>query len=523
MVSIKTIDQMKFTMKKISTLFLCGALMISAGCSDFLKEEDPSNIAPETFFKVPEDAEAAVYGIYANLRFHSAGAGIFVSNFQMLDALSGTAESETGQNSDLNTLYSFQHTGDNLLLSQWWRELYNGIANANLSIEKIPTIPGIQEATAMKWVGHAKFLRAFHYFWLVRLWGDVPLIVTPIYTWTDPNVNASRATTESVYQLIVEDLLAAEAAGFPMMDATGLASQAAVKSLLANVYLTMAGQPLNKGAAYYQLAAAKAKEVIDYAEANPGSIGLFESYTDLHTPSTENRLEHIFMIQYAAGIANAGYQDKFLPNNTNITASGEVGTTVPTNDFLASYEAGDKRTEEKEFYFREYFLDGGTGEPITLNRYYIYKHFDLTANGMPGVPGTGNSGLNYPLIRYADVLLMYAEAQNESGGPDLIGYNGLKAIRDRANLVTPDIGTFTQATFREAVLRERWHELSYEGITWFDMIRLQKVYDTENDTFVDFAGADINGTTLQAKHLLLPLPAADYRNNPNLGPDNPGW
>jgi len=507
----------------MSKFLLCGLFVTGTSCSDFLTEEDPSNIQPETFFQVPEDAEAAVYGIYENLRFHADGAGIFVANFQMLDALSGTAETETGQNSDLNTLYSFQHTGDNLLLSQWWRQLYDGIANANLAIEQIPGIPNILPANTTKWVGHAKFLRAVHYFWLVRLWGDVPLITKPIYVWNDPNVSPSRTSAESVYELIEEDLLEAEAAAFPMTDASGLASQIAVKSLLARVYLTMAGYPLNKGAEYYQKAAAKAKEVIDYAAANPTRVALFPTYDDLHNPSKENTLEHLFMIQYAAGIANAGYQDKFLPNNTNITASGEVGTTVPTATFLASYEAGDRRAEEKGFYFRNYFLGGGTGSAISLNRFYIYKHFDTPANGAPGAPGTGNSGLNYPLIRYAEVLLIYAEAQNESAGPNLDAYNALKSIRDRANLATPDIGTFTQATFRDAVLRERWHELSYEGITWFDMIRLRKVYDAANNTFVDFDGAALNGTTLQAKHLLLPLPAADFRNNPNLKPNNPGW
>jgi starch-binding outer membrane protein, SusD/RagB family len=343
--------------------------------------------------------------------------------------------------------------------------------------------------------------------------------------WKDPNVTAPRTSSEEVYALIEADLLEAEAAGFPMTDATGLASQAAVKSLLAKVYLTMAGQPLNKGASYYQKAATKAKEVIDYATANPGKIALFTSYDDLHdaSPAKENSLEHIFMVQYAAGIANTGFQDKFLPNNTNITASGEVGTTVPTASFLASYEPGDKRTLEKGFYFKEYFLGAGTGAPTTLNRSYVYKHFDVVANGKPGTPGTGNSGLNYPLIRYAEVLLIYAEAQNETGGLDATAHNALKAIRDRAGLVTPFIGAFTQATFRDAVLIERWHELSFEGITWFDMIRLRKVYDPATNTMVDFVGASLNGATLQAKHLLLPLPAADFRNNPNLQPNNPGW
>ncbi|HEY9046743.1 MAG TPA: RagB/SusD family nutrient uptake outer membrane protein [Ohtaekwangia sp.] len=517
---------MNITIKNIGKVLLGGVLLISASCSDFLKEEDPSNIAPETFFKTPQDAEAAVYGIYENLRFHGDGTGIFSANFQMLDALSGTAETETGQNSDLNNLYGFQYTGDNLHLTQWWRQLYDGIANANLAIEKIPTIPNITDADVTKWVGHAKFMRAFHYFWLVRLWGDVPLLTSPIYTWTDPNVNASRATTEAVYATIEADLLAAEAANFPMMDASGLASQAAVKALLARVYITMAGYPLNKGTAYYQKAAAKAKEIIDYANANPDKIALFTSYDYLHDQTKENTLEHIFEIQYAAGIANANYQSYFLPNNTNITASGEVGTTVPTASFLASYEAGDKRAAEKGFYFKQYYLDGGVGAPTTLNRFYIFKHFDVVANGAPppGLPGTGNSGLNYPLIRYADVLLMYAEAQNEVGGPTAEAYAALTAIRDRAELTTPAIGTYNQATFREAVWRERWHELSYEGITWFDMLRLRKVYDDESDTFVDFVGATLStNVTLQDKHLLLPLPAADYRNNPNLKPNNPGW
>ena len=87
---------MKFTIKDLSKVLLCSTLIVGTSCSDFLTEKDPSNIAPETFFLVPEDAEVAVYGIYENLRFHGDGAGIFVSNFQMLDALSGTSLTETG-------------------------------------------------------------------------------------------------------------------------------------------------------------------------------------------------------------------------------------------------------------------------------------------------------------------------------------------------------------------------------------------------------------------------------------------
>jgi hypothetical protein len=513
---------MKLSIKNISKLLLSGAFVISAGCSDFLKEEDPSNIAPETFFKVPQDAEAAVHGIYENLRFHGDGNGIFSANFQMLDALSGTAETETGQNSDLNTLYGFNYTGDNGHLNQWWRQLYEGIANANLAIENMPNISGIKEADLNKWMGHAKFLRAYHYFHLVRLWGDVPLITKPIYTWTDPAVSPSRESAENVYALIESDLLAAEAAGFPMDDGSGLASQAAVKSLLAKVYLTMAGFPLNKGTAYYEKAAAKAKEVVDYATANPKKIRLFQTYDSLHNPFVENTGEHIFMIQYASGIANANYQGFFLPNNTNITTAGEVGTTVPVKAFLDTYETGDKRTNEKGFYFKEYFLDGGVGKAITFNKQYVWKHFDTPANGNPQSPGTGTSGLNYPLIRYAEVLLIYAEAQNEANqGPNPQSIAALTDIRNRAGLTTPAAFSYTQ--FQEAVWKERWHELSYEGITYYDMLRTRKVFNTTSKTFVNFVGATLNGANLQEKNLLLPLPAADFRNNPNLKENNPGW
>jgi len=510
---------MKFNIKPIQKTFLLAALLVTGACSDFLEETDPSNIAPNTFFTQPEHAEIAVNGIYENLRFHGDGTGIFAANFQMLDALSGTAETETGQNSDLNNLYSFQHTGENLFITQWWRELYEGIGNANLAIKRIPEIPAMDEEDIKLWVGHARFLRAFHYFWLVRLWGDVPLLTEPISGFSSPDVTPARATKEDVYALIVEDLQYAETAGLPMSSADGRASRAAVKSLLARVYLTMAGYPLQRTELYAQ-AAAKAREVIDSATLYD-NIYLFPTYDDLHSLSTENRGEHIFEIAYAAGIANANYQSYFLPNNTNITASGEVGTTVPTESFIASFEPNDKRVEEKQFFFSSYF-NGGNGAVFPLSRPYIYKFFDVQANGRQGLLGTGQSDLNYPLIRYADVLLMFAEAQNEVSGPTAEVEDALNAIRDRAEL--PEITGVSKEVMREAIWRERWHELCYEGITWFDMQRLHKVYDEANDTFVDFVGATLStGVKLQEKHLLLPLPANDYRNNPNLRPNNPGW
>ena len=168
---------------------------------------------------------------------------------------------------------------------------------------------------------------------------------------------------------------------------------------------------------------------------------------------------------------------------------GGTGTTVPTRSFYNSFEAGDRRTEDRVGYFYTSYYTNGSGALFDLGAPYIFKYFNTTAFGTLGSPGTGRNDLNVMQIRYAEVLLMYAEAQNELGGAqDPQAYEALKKIRDRANLATPAQGTFTQQTFRDAVLRERWHELCYEGITWFDMVRLRKVYNESTNGFDEFVG-----------------------------------
>ena len=288
----------------------------------------------------------------------------------------------------------------------------------------------------------------------------------------------------------------------------------------------MAGFPLSKGAAYYKLAADKSFEVITYANANPTAINLFTTYEDVHKESNKNRVEHIFMIQYNTLVAG-NPMDNMYPNFKPVTSNGVGGTgsTVPTPAFYKSYEAGDLRAKDQVGYFYTTYFTNGTGAPFDLGAAYIFKHFNRTANGSPGITPTKNNNLNVPQIRYAEVLLMYAEAQNEVGAPTQAAYDAFKRIRDRAALVTPALGTYTQASFREAVWRERWHELCYEQLTWFDMVRLRKVYNETTNGFDDFVG-HINKSSnqaLQAKHLLFPIGKQELLNNPNLKTQNPGY
>ncbi|MCW3467895.1 RagB/SusD family nutrient uptake outer membrane protein [Chitinophaga nivalis] len=517
-------------MNKTWQLVLCGAMLIGggSGCSKFLDEKDPSNLSPDSYFTLPEHADAAVFAAYARTRLIGKGAGIFSNNYQLLDAPTGTMVSATAQNSDLNNLLGLVYNGDNLHIQQWWKELYKEIAQTNLVLDNVPKINPMDEGQRTRVLGEARFLRAWAYFYAVRFWGDIPLILQS-QTPGSPDFSPGRAKAEDVYNAIVADLKIAEAAGLPWIDNSGRASMAAVKSQLAKVYLTMAGYPLNKGAAYYKLAADKAKEVIDYATAHPAEIGLFSSYADLHNPAMNNKLEHIFEVQYLNGVEENPLQTVMLPNNSlaqDISEKGSgQGSEVVSPSFYASFkkfEPADKRTDEKQFFYTSYYVKGN-GAPFPLGAPYIFKHFDVTCHGEPGKKGTGVSNLNVPQIRYAEVLLIYAEAQNRTGLANGEAYAALNAIRGRAGLAA--LSGLDQASFEKAVWRERWHEFCFEGIIWFDMVRLRKVYNEDNNGFDEFVG-HINknsGQALKERHLLYPLPLFEMKNNPNLKPQNPGY
>lgn len=512
---------MKFDITKhIGKFYLCSLMLLTTvGCSDFLDESDPSNLTPDSFYTTAKHAESAIAAVYADARFVGDGAGIFSSNWQLLEAVTGTSTTQTAQNSDLNNLYSLSYDANTLHIRNWWRGAYKVIANANLVLENVPGIE-MDEAQKNKVLGEARFFRAWAYFYVVRLWGDVPLITLP-QSANSEDFNPTRSPQKAVYDQIVADLVAAEGAGLSWTDESGRVSQAAVKSLLAKVYLTMAGNPLNETARYAD-AASKAKEVID----NAGPLDLFDSYGEVHDENLGNMVEHIFSLQYNDEVAGNPMGNMF-PNFQPVTYRGNSGTgsTVPEIEFYNSYEAGDLRAVDREGWFYSSYFTNGDGELKDLGAPYIFKHFNVTANGTFGVPGTAKDNLNMPIIRFAEVLLIYAEASNEATGPNQDAVDALTRIRDRAELTTPALGAFTQASLREAVWKERWHELSYEQITWFDMVRLRRVLNSETGAFDNFVG-HVNLSSdqaLQEKHLLFPLPEQEMINNPNLTPQNPGY
>lgn len=496
---------MKTTIKIYGFLLLTTGIICTTGCKKFLNESDPSNFTVENYFTKPEHARSSVNASYASLR-EPMNSGFGGGAWTMTEFATGQAATDLGQAVDSYFVKDLQNTADNNYGLSYWQNYYKGIGNANLSIAKIPTI-SMDAVEAKRLLGEAHFIRAWYYFTLVQLFGNIPLITEPVDL-KSPQLRPTQASADEVYQLIVADLKTAELSGLPWVQPGGQASLGAVKSLLAKVYLTMAGYPLQKGAAYFDLAAKKAEEVLDSKQ-----FKLFQTYADLHNPAKKNVEENIFMIQNKTQIIAGNWQELIIPYNKNISAySAETGGIYATADFVKSYEPADLRAKEGQFFFTKFTNQDNRNLEVDLGGYFLYKLFDVAAHTT-----TANSDLNWSLIRYAEVLLIYAEASNEVNGPNIKAYEAVNLIRQRANL--GDLSGLAKDQLREAIWLERWHELCFENITWFDMARLRKAFNATTKGFDNFVGHKFSyGPVLTERELLFPIPSRELRNNTNLIP-----
>lgn len=503
-------------MNKIKNILFVALLplvtSLNWSCKKFLDEENKTSITQENYFTTPTQAQSAVDGIYDYVR----------SAFQNRDGIGeapwASMEFLVGHATTAQSLYNINMINHNAstsdpVFSSVWNNLYKGISNANLSLQKIPGIT-MDEARKKSLLGQAYFLRAFYYYHLVRLYGDVPLITVPVDA-NSPFLYPERSSSQAVYDLIVSDLKMVEQSGLANVDQSGRVSIGAAKSLLASVYLTMAGFPLNKGAEYYTLAAAKAEEVLD---ANWYS--LFSDYYFLHDRAHKNKEELIFQAQFSGTVAGNRIISMITPANIGISKlSEEQGAIMARDEFVKSYDAADKRIREKQFYFTEYLSRDGSSIK-KFGQYAIYKYWVEEA---AGPTGDANSDMNWTFLRLPEVMLIYAEATNELSGPTDKARQQLKAIRDRAEIVTPALASLTKASFREEIWKERYHEMSFENKAYFDIQRTRKVYDLKNNVFTDaLTFTNESAVRFTERYLLWPLPQNERDTNTKLT-QNTGW
>lgn len=484
-------------------------LLTAAGCSDFLKQDIRSQLTPGTYFANANQAQAAIDGLYDNLRIMSStDVGYGESMWVGLELFAQHATS-LGQSQFNNQILNQTLDAGNPYFSNMWNNAYYGIAAANLSLARIPDV-SMDDSQKKSLLGQAYFVRAFLYYHLVRLYGDVPLITTPV-DGSSPDLYPTRAAQADVYKLIVSDLQLAEAAGLPAVDRTGRITQSAAKSLLASVYLTMAGYPMQQKS-NYALAASKAAEVID---AN--NFPLFSQYISLHNNADKNQGELILQAQYQFGISTNAISPLIVPYFSGVTKyNDEFGALIPTNGFFGTYESGDLRTRERQFYFSKYARIKAPFDTVNFNAHALYKYFHLES-----ALATADCDENWTLLRMPEVMLIYAEASNEAGTAPAKAYAQLNAIRSRAKL--PALSGLSQDAFRTAVWKERYHELAYENKAYFDIQRTRKAYDVVNNRFVDAVGFKNEvGNAFQSKYLLWGIPTAEINTNNKLT-QNPGY
>jgi hypothetical protein len=250
-----------------------------------------------------------------------------------------------------------------------------------------------------------------------------------------------------------------------------------------------------------------------------GGYSLFPNYSDMVKPSNKNSGEFIFQIQYAAAAnSNNPLTPLTIPNYSGISSySDEYGSVYPTDQFIGSFSASDKRIQERQYFYTSY-PNYKTNAPVVFKAHYIYKWFDSVA-----VRGTNKSDLNYSVYRLADVYLMYAEASNRAeGSPNSDAVNYVNLIRARAGLIP--IGALSQADFEHEVWLQRYFELCFENKMWFDMVRTLKVHNDVTLNWDDFVGhKTVFGATFTDHQLLFPLPKKETDVNPNILPNNPGF
>lgn len=491
-----------------ATALCTGLLLAATSCQDFLKEDNRSSLTQDNYFANATQAQSAVDGLYNRLRIMNTDVGYGESIWVGVELMALHATT-LGQSFNNNQIINQTIDPANPYFSNMWNNAYNGIGAANLVLARVPAI-SMDEAQKKALLGQAYFIRAFLYYHLVRLYGDVPLITTPI-DGSSPDLYPTRTAQADVYNLIIADLQAAEQSGLPAVDRSGRISQGAVKALLSSVYLTSAGFPLQIKA-NYQKAADKAAELID-ANQYP----LFSSYASLHNTADKNQGELILQAQFAFGISTNAISALVIPYFVGISKyNDEFGAVIPTPGFYATHEAGDYRAQEQQFYFSKYPSIRNPATTVNFGTQALYKYFHVES-----ALGNGVGDENWTLLRMPEVMLIYAEAINEVSGPNTKAYTQINAIRSRAKL--PALSGLSQADFRTAVWKERYHELAYENKAYFDIQRTRQTYDVANNRFVNVVGFKGEvGPAFQEKYLLWGIPSAEINNNKQLT-QNPGW
>jgi hypothetical protein len=417
-----------------------------------------------------------------------------------------------------------------------WDDCYNAISKANLAINNIPNTPDLSDSEIKKLIAQAKFFRAYNYFYLVKNFGDVPLILEP-YSLLD-NLYLERTPSKNIYGQIILDLKYAYEQGglndIPMPKNDFHISKGSVGALMADVYLNMSGYPILENK--YKEAAEVARAII-----NSGNYHLIENGTNPEE-SAYNKLrisdiedEYIYTIEYKANVISSYWQPAIC-YPSEATSWGILKYSVtnnaykPTKELLQIYDpSNDLRVQEKQF-FHSHLTFMVDGEEITKT----FETAPYLWHDDEALFKTGETNKDITVYRYAEVLLIAAEAIARTEGVTSEAVDYLADVRSRAywkksrEEIVSYLNGLSEEEFVQEVWTERLREFVLECKIWSDVQRTRKfpVTDELNPgvvSYTDVIGhSTVWGKTLWASHLLFPISENERQRNPNLE-QNPGY
>ena len=493
-------------MKNISSykiiLLLAGSVIALTSCNK-LSENPKSVIVSSQFYQTTSDATAAVNAIYGTL--NSDPAGDFPLYGRQLNLLVENASdnqlySPSNTNPDVRALGTETYISSNSRIQKVWQQLYYGINRANIAIDNIPAI-SMDTTLRARLVREGKFIRALLYFNLVRLYGDVPLVLHNPSSTNIESLFTARTPAADVYAQIISDLK--DATNLPKSYTTadlGRATGGAAHTLLAKVYLTQQDWP-------------DALNQVNLVINGGYGYSLFPNYYDAFQKATKNGVEHIFSVQYETNLGEVNSVNDLSQSFTSFN-TGTFPIDIPVDSSLYKLFSANDARRSVTFYSSVY--NAATGQTVVFKNAYTPYFNKFVDYSLSPLSSQTLSGVNYPVLRYADVLLMQAEALNEiNGAPTSDAYAAINQVRTRAHIanLTPGLN---QSDFRDSVFLERRKEFIQEGHRWFDLVR------QGGTALVDAVHKIPAKSAATAKNTLFPIPLIEIQQNPKLK-QNPGY
>jgi starch-binding outer membrane protein, SusD/RagB family len=480
-------------MNKYKFLSIIIIFFIAVSCKKAFLERAPiSTVSVDVLYKTDKDFQDAVTGTYSALM-------VQYQNFWMFgDLRSDDSKHEIPSNVNAFSMDNFTIGSDNSLLKDTWRNYYQVINRANTVLDRIKKADISVVKNKAQYIGEAKFLRALAYFDLIRIFGDVPMITTEVQI--EEAYKIGREKLDTIYdEVIIKDLLDAEN-NLPLKYGAadiGRATKGAAKSLLGKVYLTRKD---------FVKAEAKLQEVTTMGYA------LLSKFSDLFDyTKNEHHSEYIFDIEYEEGMGlGSNFTNTFIPNSVQMAAyykvSGGRGESNSVGDSLFTLYTPQDTRKDITIAIKGGWIDGnGVFVPLlpTTSQSYTKKYLTPVATG-------NDSRANWKVIRYADVLLMYAEALNENG-KTTEALVQLNKIRSRAGV--PTYSNLSQSDTREKIYLERRLELAFEGHRWFDLLRTGRALKV------------MQPYGMQPYMTVFPIPISQIQliNDASIFPQNPGY